>query len=123
MIERDFAERFAAEWVGAWNTHDLDRVLSHYTDDFEMTSPLIASIAGEPSGVLKGKEPVRAYWAKALGIMPDLHFDLLAVLAGVSSITLLCRSARGLSAEVLHLDDSGKVVRGSAHDAPDRPLG
>jgi ketosteroid isomerase-like protein len=26
----DFAERFANEWVAAWNARDLERVLSHY---------------------------------------------------------------------------------------------
>ena len=30
------ANEFAAEWIEAWNAHDLDRILSHYTDDFEM---------------------------------------------------------------------------------------
>ena len=38
-----FAERFATDWIAAWNSHDLDRVLTHYEDDFEMSSPLIAS--------------------------------------------------------------------------------
>jgi hypothetical protein len=39
MISRDFAERFAEEWIAAWNAHDLPRILSHYEDDFEMPSP------------------------------------------------------------------------------------
>jgi hypothetical protein len=56
MLNKTFAERFAAEWIAAWNSHDLDRVLSHYADDFEMSSPYIAELAGEPSGKLKGKE-------------------------------------------------------------------
>lgn len=55
-ITRDFAERVAEEWIVAWNAHDVPRVLSHYEDDFEMASPLIIEIAGEPSGVLRGKE-------------------------------------------------------------------
>jgi hypothetical protein len=32
-ITRDFAERFAEEWVAAWNAHDLVRILAHYEDD------------------------------------------------------------------------------------------
>jgi hypothetical protein len=59
MVARDFAERFAEEWIVAWNAHDLSRVLSHYQDDFEMASPLIVEIAGEPTGVLHGKKPSR----------------------------------------------------------------
>lgn len=66
IITREFADRFAQEWVDAWNSHDLERVLSHYADDFEMSSPYIAQIAGEPSGMLKGKPAIAAYWAHAL---------------------------------------------------------
>jgi ketosteroid isomerase-like protein len=46
----DFAECFANDWIAAWNSHDLDRILAHYEDDFEMTSPLIVAFVGEPSG-------------------------------------------------------------------------
>src|SRR5207302_4356035 len=34
MIDLNWAEAFAREWVDAWNAHDLARILSHYTDDF-----------------------------------------------------------------------------------------
>ena len=115
MIEKEFAERFAAEWIAAWNSHDLDRVLSQYSDDFTMSSPLIAKIAEEPTGTLKGKEKVRAYWSKALKMIPDLHFDLVSFLVGVDSITLCYKGHRGLAAEVLHFDRNGKVIEGYAH--------
>ena len=115
MLDKTFADHFAAEWIAAWNSHDLDRILSHYRDDFEMTSPLIAQIAGEPSGMLTGQAAVSAYWSKALEHMPDLHFDLISTLVGASSIALYYRGARGLSAEVFHFDDSGKVSKAFAH--------
>ena len=76
-MTNDFAKRFAAEWIEAWNSHDLDKILSHYANDFEMSSPYILQIAGEPSGMLKGKDQVAAYWAQALQRIPDLHFELL----------------------------------------------
>ena len=41
MLENNFAEHFAADWIDSWNSHDLGRILSHYTDDFEMSSPII----------------------------------------------------------------------------------
>jgi hypothetical protein len=44
---QQFAAEFASEWIAAWNAHDLPRVLSLYTEDFEMTSPKIVQIAGE----------------------------------------------------------------------------
>ena len=62
MIDKIFAEHFANDWIESWNSHDLDRIWSHYSDDFDMSSPLIAQIAGEPSGTLKGKQAVSGYW-------------------------------------------------------------
>lgn len=115
MLDKAFADHFAADWIDAWNTHDLDRVLSHYTDDFDMSSPVIIKVAGEPSGTLRGKEAVGSYWAKALQLIPDLHFELISTLVGVNSITLYYKSARGLSAEVFHFNRDGKVTRAYAH--------
>lgn len=88
MIGKKFAERFACDWTDSWNSHDLQRILSHYADQFEMSSPVIIEVAGEPSGTLKGKDAVGAYWAKALSLMPDLWFELVTTLIGVNSIAL-----------------------------------
>jgi ketosteroid isomerase-like protein len=117
MMAPGFAERFAKEWVAAWNAHDLDRVLSHYEDDFEMSSPVIVSMVGEPSGTLRGKPAIRAYWAKALKLLPNLRFELLTALAGVNSVTVYYKGHRGLVAEVFHFGASGKVSKAYAHYA------
>jgi ketosteroid isomerase-like protein len=116
MISIKQAQQFAREWVDAWNSHDLDRILSHYADDFQMTSPFIVTLMDEPTGTIKGKENVRAYWAKALERLPDLHFDLIEVLASVDSITVYYHAVLGKrAAEVLFFDENGKVRRGIAH--------
>lgn len=117
MINKAFSDNFATEWIDAWNKHDLDRILSHYTNDFEMSSPAIVRLIDEPTGILKGKETVGAYWAKALRLNPDLQFQLIDALAGVDSITLYYKGVRGLSAEVLHFNIDGKVRRAYAHYA------
>ena len=62
MISEDWARNFAAEWIAAWNVHDLERILSHYIDDFEMQSALIVERMGVRSGILKGKEAIRPHW-------------------------------------------------------------
>lgn len=111
-----FAEHFAKDWIDAWNSHDLARILSHYDDDFEMSSPVIIQLAGEAGGTLRGKAAVGAYWAKALQLIPDLHFELITTLVGVNSITLHYRGAGGrLAAEVFHFDEEQKVVKAFAH--------
>lgn len=117
-MDKAFAEHFAADWIDSWNAHDLDRVFSHYAEDFEMSSPVIIQVGGEPTGTLRGKAAVGAYWKKAMELVPDLKFELLSVLAGVSSITLYYRGARGrLAAEVFHFGPDQKVVKAFAHYA------
>ena len=61
-------------------------ILSHYEDDFEMASPLIVEVAGEPSGVLHGKDKVGAYWEKALQRnRQSPGFEKLGVFVGTQS--------------------------------------
>jgi len=61
-MNNTFAEHFASDWIDSWNSHDLQRILSHYADDFEMSSPVITQLAR----TLRGKAAVGAYWAKTL---------------------------------------------------------
>lgn len=109
------ANAFADHWISAWNSHDLDLILAHYTDDFEMSSPVIVAAAGEPSGKLRGKPAVGDYWGEALAKYPDLYFEKLHVLAGVDSVTIIYNGVRGLSAEVFHFSDDGRVSAAFAH--------
>jgi ketosteroid isomerase-like protein len=116
VIDRAFARRFAEEWIAAWNAHDLERILSHYDDDFEMTSPLIVERMGVASGRLCGKDAVRPYWAGGLAARPGLHFTLVEVLVGVDALTILYRSELGVQvAETIGFDARGRAVRASAH--------
>ena len=117
-IDDVFARQFATEWIAAWNGHDQPRALSHYRDDFTMSSPRIVDIAGEPSGRLHGKPAVAAYWARALSLIPDLRFGLLTTLVGADSVALYYRNNRGrLAVEVCQFDADGLVTAATAHYA------
>ncbi len=116
MRNREEALHFAQEWIAAWNAHDLDRIVAHYTDDFEMTTPFIAKLMGEPTGTLRGKAKVGAYWKKALDRFPDLHFELRDVFVGVNSLVISYQSVQGLLAcEVFCFDAQGKVCKAAAY--------
>ena len=115
MLERSWALEFAEEWVASWNSHDLERILSHYTEDFEMSSPLIVERLGREEGVLKGKAVVAAYWKAGLSLEPPLRFELRDVLVGINQMTIYYRSSgRKVVAETLTFDDGLKVTAGSA---------
>src|SRR5579859_7041189 len=118
MIDQTFADQFAAEWIAAWNSHNMEDILSHYEDDFEFTSPLIIQVVGEPSGRLKGKAAIGAYWSKALSQRPNLRFELITVFMGVNSIVLHYRNQEGRqSAEAFEFGADGKVIRSFANYA------
>ena len=104
------------DWESAWNAHDIDLVLSHYKDDFEMSSPIIAQLVGEASGTLKGKTAVGDYWRLALEKVPNLKFEVLSVLLGANTLTIYYKGAQArLSAEVFEFGACGKVVKAIAH--------
>ena len=119
VIDPEWARQLAAEWVAAWNSHDLDRILSHYIDDFEMRSPLIAERGFSPTGTLRGKTAIRPYWTAGLAATPPLHFELLDVYTGADTLVIHYRSVgRRLVTEVLELDADRRIIRGSACYGP-----
>lgn len=117
MLTKEFAEHFAHDWIKAWNAHDLNLILAHYTDDFEMSSPFIAQVANEPSGVLTGKQAIAAYWSKALEKFPDLKFELEAVYCGAVSVVLTYTNVtRGVkAAELFYFNAEGKVYKAAGN--------
>jgi hypothetical protein len=115
-MNREAAEKFACEWLEAWNAHDLDRILSHYTEDFEMSSPVITKVTGNPDGRLQGKVVVGRYWAKALELFPTLKFIHICTLLGVNSVAIHYYGATGKRvAEVFNFNEAGLVYRAHAH--------
>lgn len=101
---------FAQDWVDAWNRHDVEAVLAHFHEDVVFTSPVAAQVVPESGGVIRGKAALRDYWVTALAQLPDLHFEIVGVYRGVSSLVINYRNHRGnLVNEVLIFD--GDLVR------------
>lgn len=100
------AREFGEEWIASWNSHDLERILAHYTDDVVFSSPRIVQLLGDPSGQVCGKEALHAYWAKGLQRLPDLHFVIEDVHASVDSVVVNYRNEQGQAVtEVLTFRD------------------
>jgi len=116
MLTSEDGARFAEEWFGAWNDHDLDAILGHYTEDVEFVSPFVAVLNDDPAGVIHGRDELRAYFTRAFERFPDLRFEPLDVLVGVSSVTLSYVSVGGRrAAEVMTLGPDGRVTHVLAH--------
>jgi predicted ester cyclase len=98
--------------VGAWNAHDLERIMGHYSDEVELISPVAARLLGLADGKVSGKAALRAYFKRGLGAFPELHFELKDVFVGLGSVVLIYANQNGThTAEFMELGADGKVVR------------
>jgi ketosteroid isomerase-like protein len=115
MADHDF-EGLAREWVRAWNERDLDAIVSHYSEDVEFHSPLAVKLLPETRGTIRGRQDLRQYFLKGLAAFPgDLEIELLGVYRGVDSLVVHFQSKGRIGAEVMELDQDGKVRRAMAH--------
>ena len=104
---------YADQWVRAMNAHDVEAVLDHFRDDVVFTSPVAARVVPESGGVVRGKDALRDYWLRALNTLPDLHFEIIGVYRGESTLVINYRNERdGLVNEVLTFDGDGLVREG-----------
>jgi hypothetical protein len=108
-----FAREFAQEWVDAWNSHDLERILAHYDDEVVLISPVALKLLPNHHGVVRGKAALREYFARGIKAFPNRRFDLMDVLWGVKTVVVYyANNVRGSkAAEVMQLTPAGRIRR------------
>lgn len=112
-------ERFARDWVAAWNRSDVDAVLVHFADDVVFVSPLAATVTGKAE--IHGKSGLRAYWTKALASRSgplQFLFDLFIWDEQNGALLILyvsVESARKVrKCELMYFRPDGLIWRGEA---------
>ncbi len=116
MLTREQAHELAEHWIQAWNSHDLDEIMSHYEEDVVLVSPVAAKILNDPSGTVKGKEALRNYFKKGLEVYPDLKFELIDVMWGLFSVVVYYINQKGSKAgELMEVSSTGKITKVIAH--------
>jgi ketosteroid isomerase-like protein len=109
---------FAREWVEAWNSHDLGRILAHYEDDVVLISPRARLVLGVEDGAVRGKAALGDYMQAALKKIPDLTFTLKRVFGGIDSVVIEFTTKDGRhGAEFMDFSGNGRVSRVVAHYA------
>jgi hypothetical protein len=112
MIMESEVKGFARRWVAAWNSYDLDAIMSHYDVDVVLISPVAAKILDRPSGTVEGDAALRNYFKRGLELYPNLHFELLDVMCGLASIVVLYKNQKGtMTAEFMEFGKNGKIIR------------
>ena len=112
MLTREQARDLAVDWIQAWNSHELDEILSHYVEDVVLVSPIAAQLLNDSSGTVSGKQALREYFKKGLEVYPDLKFELIDVMWGLSSVVLYYINQNGTKAsEFMEVDSTGKITK------------
>jgi hypothetical protein len=109
-------QAFAVKWREACNSHDLDRILSLYSDTIVFKSPRVRTISGEPAGTLEGKAAVRDYWRKIFEKRPDLTIVIERVFAGVDSVALEYRIGELRGIEFMTVSNDGLISFAAGND-------
>ena len=108
MIDRTQALGVAQEWLDAWNAHDPQRVVAHFTDDVVVRSPLAAELRPGSNGTLRGKDEVLSYYRDGLAASAGLRFSLVEVCTGVDDITIVyCNHRNIFVTEALTFGEDG----------------
>ncbi len=116
MMTQQLANEFAKQWIDAWNSHDLDRIMAHYAEEVEFYSPMIVSLGANNDGRTLGKTLLRLYFDKGLNAYPELNFKLHYVFYGINSLVIQYESVNGkLAAELIKLDPASKAVYVTCH--------
>ncbi len=112
MLTEAEVRKFADGWIRAWNSHDLEAIMSHYAPEVVLTSPTAAKLLGDSSGTIRGKQAVRSYFERGLQAFPNLTFELVDVMWGISSVVLYYLNQKGTkTGEFMELDANQKVSR------------
>jgi hypothetical protein len=116
-LQGPITRQFAQDWVDAWNSHDIDRILAHYDEEVVLISPVALTLLNNGTGVVQGKPALRNYFLRGLQAYPNLRFDLIDALWGVETIVVYYSNnvRDGKSAEVMQLTPTGKIARIWAH--------
>lgn len=116
MLTESFANQFASQWIQAWNSHDINRIMEHYADDLEFHSPLIKVLSFNTKGIICTKDELARYFGRGLQEYPDLQFNLLCTLAGNESLVIYYQSVKErMAAEYFRFNNQGKVMHVRCH--------
>ena len=103
-------EKIALKWFEAFNTHDLEKLLSLYSNTAKHFSPKLKIRKPETNGLVIGKDALRDWWQDAFNRLPSLNYTVTSLTANNNRVFMeYVRKVNGeenmLVAEVLEVKD------------------
>jgi len=87
--------RLVEEWMEAWNSRDLDRIMEHYASSVEFEANTVVRRWNRPDGRLHGANELREHFRIGLELAPKLHFELEEIFLSPSGYAVLYRRDNG----------------------------
>ncbi len=107
-------QAIAFKWFDAFNSHNLEQLLSLYDDEAEHYSPKLKIRKPETNGLVSGKQALREWWQDAFDRLPTLHYKVTSLTANsdrvfMEYIRMVKEEDDMLVAEVLDVK-AGKII-------------
>jgi len=104
-------QSIAFKWFDAFNSHNLEQLLSLYDDEAQHFSPKLKIRKPETNGLVIGKQAMREWWQDAFERLPSLNYKVTSLTANHDRIFMeYVRTVDGeedmLIAEVLEVKDN-----------------
>ena len=110
------SKEFVNELIKSWNSHDIERIMKHYSDDCELRSTYIKRLLGIESSILKGKKQIKDFWKIGLSKVPDLHLELIDIAECVDTLAIYYNSVNGRKAiEIMFFNEKGEINKVFVH--------
>ncbi len=107
-------QSIAYKWFDAFNSHNLEQLLSLYDEDAKHFSPKLKIRQPETNGFVEGKSALREWWQDAFERLPSLHYKVTSLTANSDRVFMeyvrnVDNEEDMLVAEVLEVKD-GKII-------------
>jgi predicted SnoaL-like aldol condensation-catalyzing enzyme len=104
----------AHAWFEAFNSHNLEKLISLYDDEANHFSPKLKIRHPETNGLVTGKEALEEWWKDAFERLPSLHYKVTSLTANsdrvfMEYIRMVDQEENMLVAEVLEIKE-GLIV-------------
>lgn len=104
----------AHSWFEAFNSHNLEKLLSLYDDEAQHFSPKLKVRHPETKGLIVGKDALRTWWQEAFDRLPTLNYKVTSITSSPDRVFMeYVRTVEGeeemLVAEVLEIKEE-KII-------------
>lgn len=104
----------AHAWFEAFNTHNLEKLISLYDEEAEHYSPKLKVKHPETNGLIKGKNELHSWWKEAFENLPTLHYKVTSLTANdhrvfMEYVRSVANEPEMLVGEILEINE-GKII-------------